>query len=873
MGRKSKHNELQKASPPDFAVHPINLLFTFPELLAMIEDATVRRDWRNVTLAASGALQLLDDEIAKTNSVFVRLGVRLTRATPRLRPIVRRMLNFQNRRSYQHYVDLRCELLRIASEAARADITRGLYAPGIDGFQVTVLRSYAARIASSSVTRIPSCFRAFDQHPDDVVELVRRFVKVHGGMQRLLIVGVRTSGSYLAPYVAAALAEHASCEANIVSARSEIPFSIDDVIRITSAAAQNEHVLVVDDPPASGYALQSTCDQLAEHGIRPNQITLLLNTFDDELPRALQHRQAICLPYSQWSIHRRMMPDALQTLLRAFLRSDDVYITNVMTEVDEPRRHTAVAGTAMINGEERTFCAYGVGIGYFGEHEEAVYAALGDAVEESLGVSDGVHIVSQAVSPGTSRVTPTHVAAYLAARQRKLAVKQDRSLALVGCQPVWEVASEQLARVFARLWPVARIAFVDRAVRWFLRSAAYAVPDGNMAPDLFVGTESGIKKRRAALRAFDARDLVTFDLAYDVASYAMLCQDPITAKQIRACFQTDVADVTPEKWMLYSLVQAWDQHRLRRWSQVEYEREQSRITREYFAQTIFDDVTSNDTGPLVILDVDGVIDNRVMGFNAPSTSSMLAIRSLHKHGYRLVVATGRCTEEVQHMVKSYKLTAGIAEYGSTFVSADQAITSSLSLSERREIAAMRQACLAMSHVELDAAYRSSIRVSRRDAKGRRSAPEGLVLPSTLRAIHGQSQSDIIAASISKEHAVQRLADFIDVSRIALVVGDTDSDIAMMQLGESSAVPAHASARVRKAASVVAKEPYQAGLAEIVEQIIGHPTGGCKQCKLTTSSHDTRVMLDILRITDGSRRRMLLRTMRALRTVYWHARRS
>jgi hypothetical protein len=52
----------------------------------------------------------------------------------------------------------------------------------------------------ASVLRLPGCFHGFDQRPDDVASLVCSFAAAFPNRDRqLLVVGVRTSGSYLAP--------------------------------------------------------------------------------------------------------------------------------------------------------------------------------------------------------------------------------------------------------------------------------------------------------------------------------------------------------------------------------------------------------------------------------------------------------------------------------------------------------------------------------------------------------------------------------------------------------------------------------------------------------------------------------------------------
>jgi hypothetical protein len=69
--------------------------------------------------------------------------------------------------------------------------------------------------------RMPACFRSFDMQPADTACLGGDYAPSVAG-RPVLVVGVRTSGSYLAPLVAAAL--HAlGAEAVTITARPGHP--------------------------------------------------------------------------------------------------------------------------------------------------------------------------------------------------------------------------------------------------------------------------------------------------------------------------------------------------------------------------------------------------------------------------------------------------------------------------------------------------------------------------------------------------------------------------------------------------------------------------------------------------------------------------
>ena len=60
----------------------------------------------------------------------------------------------------------------------------------------------------SQLLRLPSCFRGFDQRLEDLELLADRFAASWApAAGRVTVIGVRTSGSYLAPLVASLLSE------------------------------------------------------------------------------------------------------------------------------------------------------------------------------------------------------------------------------------------------------------------------------------------------------------------------------------------------------------------------------------------------------------------------------------------------------------------------------------------------------------------------------------------------------------------------------------------------------------------------------------------------------------------------------------------
>src|SRR5439155_8628767 len=85
---------------------------------------------------------------------------------------------------------------------------------------------------------------------------------------------------------------------------------------------------------------------------------------------------------------------------------------------------------------------------------------------------------------------------------------------------------------------------------------------------------------------------------------------------------------------------------------------------------------------------------------------------------------------------------------------------------------------------------------------------------------------------------------------ALAVGDTASDLPMFALAEHSLAPASADAAVRRSAVDRVGSSYQAGLAEAVGKLLGHPPGACAVCRPPAVSRRTKLLLDVLSVQEA-----------------------
>ncbi|HEV7188885.1 MAG TPA: hypothetical protein VGN28_13405 [Blastococcus sp.] len=846
--------------------------------------------WVDAALATAGIWQAADDALASVTSPLTvaagrarRRGDRAGRGASVVLDGAQGLLAAPRRpapAARRHAERWRAAVLALAVETAGLAVdppADGAADPRIERAArlVGVVGDVPAQVGGA-VTRLPSCFRSFDQHPDDVAALVDRFAARWPDRSRpVVVVGVRTSGSYLAPFAVQALRRAGFADVGMVSARPDHRYLPADARTLRTAADDGASVLVIDDPPESGSAVARVCAGLADDGFPPSAIIPALALFDESPhpPAALSAFESVTLPWSEWSIHRRLAPDQVARALAAVHAPATVRITGeVPAPPSLPRTHArrlfrveVTSGAGQV--ETCTVLAVGSGLGYFGEHDVAVSCALKGHVPTVLGRADGVLLLDWPDDARPVQPSPAEVVGYVRARHDSLAVDDDPSDRLRGCQPVWEVASNHLARVYGQFWPLARLAFADRLTRRMLHTAAPSVPDGDMRPAAWLAGGDRPVKTSFAERTFSNFDLVCFDDRFDVVGAAVHTGDAGYARELRTAYEAPAGRrISPERWLLYELVHLWDLQRLGGASPAAAGARKSQAMREYLADVLLRGAEAPADGPLVALDVDGVLETDLLGYKAPTPTGVLSLRALHAHGFRTVLATGRSLDDVVAMSEVFGLAGGTAEYGS--VAYDRRTASVTPLVDDDELAALdllRESLQGQPSVRVDDRHRFSVRASSVDERGRLGALERGPVPAGLRAIVGEEQTDVVTARLDKADGVHALVGLLGGEPPLLAVGDTASDVGLLGAARTSVVPRHADAAAKAAATRVARRPYQGGLAEAVGGLIGHRPGNCPRCAAPDMTAETRTMLQLLRVPEGSRLQALARSVPLLRT--------
>ncbi len=843
-----------------------NLMNDLSTLGPLLDHAADGHMWLDAYLLAAGMSQIIDDHLhdapypfddaaallAEAGSPASRVAGRIAAAgavgTRRLlacRPGAGHALSWQ--RQVAGLVDALADKV-IAQRGDPAALAERCHraAAGIAALPAAARRS---------VMRLPACFHHFDQSPHDMELLTERFSRRAESRERpLLVVGVRTSGSYMAPLIAAALRRRGRAGVGVLTVRPGRALRGEERALVQGVVQGGGRLLLTDDPPVTCTSLLKAAVELERLGGSREAIVLLLALDGSVASPALASYPGVFLRAHDWSVRAQLRPQAVRSQLAQLLAEElDVHTVRQLPGPGDPpsRGHCralfAVEGRDPVDGTPRelTVMVRGIGLAYLGAHQLGVARALHGLVPRAFGVRDG--LLYEEWSPARGRIADEGpladgIAAYVAARRQRLSMERDASATLVGQRPVWEVAGLLLGTAFGRAAPVARVTLVDPAMRRLLQGAP-SVTDGRMTPEhWYAGADSRPLETGLGVRTDWNVSLGCCDGTFELAGVGAFSPDGTLAARVRRAWQRETGeDVDPERWLLYELAHLWGLHRADPVQEGVVRHASARSVQRYFAEVFLADLEPTADGPMVALDIDGGLETDVVGFPTLTRASAVALRALIAHGYRPVPVTGRGLVEVRDRCRSYGMAAGVAEYGSAvYLDEGGRVLTLVGDGEAAALRRLRAALLERDGVRLDPAHLHSVRAYRLRAgtPGPLSAAVAAECVAAaggdrmVRVMHGDGQTDFVAAGVDKGRGLQALLD---------------------ALGEQAAVPAHAAPQVHPPGAKSMPRAYQVGLALAVAQLLGHRPGGCALCRPAPATPQRELLLDLFSVAEGGRR--------------------
>lgn len=615
--------------------------------------------------------------------------------------------------------------------------------------------------------RNPAAFRSQDLSFYDVLKLGEKFCAVVADKKKpLLIVGLRTAGSYFAPVLHAYLATHGYCDVQVTTMRPKQGVDRLEKERLAGVARRGGMAVVIDEPIYKGETLGLCLSILSQGGFAPESVAVLFPlhpTVRDwtttEVASALTPCLVVTLAPEEYFKCERLQKDHVQHRLQEYfceqgwrgvsvVEHTEAEICNgKLQEGSEEKFHTRLKRVYAVRLESpsgqtstRFVLAKSVGWGWFAYQAALAANRLEGLIPPVFGLRDGI-MYSEWIKDGEIEAARppegldrtqlvSTVAAYVAARAKGLAFSEDPSptLCRAGLQSGAKVLERELSRPCK--WPPLAV-LRRREIRQQLSSLSCPVPalvDGKMRLDEWVRCDHRLVKSDFEQHGLGKIELSVTDPAYDLAD-AILAFDfsPEEEAVLLDLYGEQAGDRQVGKRMpLYKLLCGfWNMRAsldcikdprltrrhcehsdayMRAWtfSMIQMAR--------YCAGFVPRPGGDSSSRALVVSDVDGVLDRHLSGVPCCTPAGVRALCLLRSHGVPVAINTARSLDDVKAYCEAYGFVGGVAESGSCVVNAATGEERVLVSAEARaKIASVRAALERVPGVFTNPFYRHSIK--------------------------------------------------------------------------------------------------------------------------------------------------------------------
>jgi hydroxymethylpyrimidine pyrophosphatase-like HAD family hydrolase/adenine/guanine phosphoribosyltransferase-like PRPP-binding protein len=280
---------------------------------------------------------------------------------------------------------------------------------------------------------------------------------------------------------------------------------------------------------------------------------------------------------------------------------------------------------------------------------------------------------------------------------------------------------------------------------------------------------------------------------------------------------------------------------------------------------------------LFFMDLDGVFDRSSFYFPHTTGKGMAALAALRRHGYSVVLNTGRPVAHVRQYCHSYGMAGGIAEYGCVFVDRIAGNERVLIDAESREqLARLRTSLKEKPGVFLDPTYEVAIRGYGLENGSAVGLPETLVREALrefprLTFISSPVDTYIMPAGTGKASATRKVMELKTAAQERSgAIGDTEHDLPMLGEVAKAYLPANLSREVRREARQrgysVLSAPFQSGLLQAVEDLTGERQSGRASAVEARDGHAGKehILKTLLSVSDRGAARQWLGALRRKR---------
>lgn len=743
---------------------------------------------------------------------------------------------------------------------------------------------------------VPAPFRRLDLTHVDILALGRCYVKrFPDRSQAILLVGLRTSGSYFAPLLQAYLGVEGYRTVSLLTLVPNKGAGRWERKELKRYAEQGYTALIVDDPPDSAAAVFTAFEIARQVGFGRGKLRALVPTHIARRDwfNALPDDVVVSLEPEQWHKRALLEMEAVQSQLAEYFKNRNFVRTRVVAsdhvvelnarlqDVSSDERATRLKRifevhleTIQGHKETRYVLAKSVGWGWLGYHAFLAGHRLAGFVPPILGLRDGILYSEWIPQPARDHNGDGHgselidaSASYVAARTCRLNL--DESAAGMDLE-----RQDNGIRLLRKALSKAYGTFVtDMLVQQNLERLLHQQPcpfptliDGNMQSAEWIVGSDGLLKTDYEHHGMCKAAVNVVDPAYDLADTILklrLSHDEEKNLIRRYVDESGDAGVEQRLFMNKLLAGLWAMKEAQEqlFSRARTSEGQQTFHRRFMSAWDFLTVQAarhcgnycpSPVGwraPLVMLDIDGVIDRRLFGFPCTTAAGIEALALLHAHDFSVAVNTARSAAEVKDYCKAYSLVGGVAEHGSyLWDGLNQRGRVMISSETMRQLDELKKNLRRIPGVFLDDRHQYSIR-----AFTYRDKPNGLLdklvksirslsfgdgvlapLPTLLvkhlmtdlgldRLSFHQTTIDttIVAKEVDKGSGLLALRNWVlgaDAETIA--VGDGEPDLAMFRVATRSFAPANIGCllQARLLGCLIVDHSYQRGLLEIARAL-------------------------------------------------------
>lgn len=763
----------------------------------------------------------------------------------------------------------------------------------------------------TEVAKVPAALRSQDMSYQDVIRLGEKLIGGLDDPQRpILVVGLRTAGSYFAPILSAFLSANGFNDADWLTIRPKKGIAPWERAKLHAYSQKSARSVIIDEPVNTGKTLLKTVDLLDKAGFR-GKTSILIPVHPSRRDwnhgwesQALSRYDVVTLDPEEWHRTTIQSQESVSNLLSRWLGGGGIRVTvssdartdalrQKLDEISEQKFHSRLKQIYRVDVQDesttttRYVLAKSVGCGWYGYHAVLASERLHGFVPPVIGFADGVLFqewvgAEPSRSPKAGFDFAQRAADYISRRSQVLRLDTDPVKTMAADNR--HKAIEELSGIFSRAYGSNAAALLQRAkLRNRLASDACPCPtmiDGKLRPVEWVESPDALLKTDFEQHGLGKTEVNAVDPAYDLAEAILHWKLSLDQeKQLLAQYISNTGDQQVHQRLFCQKLLAGSWQMMRSFDNLKDSRISFRaddFNRDYLdAWTFLIIQTLRLTGnlclknphaswhfPLVVMDIDGVIDKQIFGFPSTTAAGIRAISLLHAHDYALTLNSARSVTEIEEYCQAYGMLGGVAEYGAYIWDAvsgrGQVLVSQESL---EQLAVLSRELRKIPGIFLNDDYKYSIRAFTYSKGVTVAVPTLLIqnLAASLRldrlTVH---QTFLDTAVISKETdkgkgmiALHNLVGRPNENTIA--IGDSEPDLPMFRVAARSYAPGHISCKqaARALGCKFGHGTYQTGLLDIARRIVHSDGKRCSKCSACDAlmSNSSDIFVEMLKVAD------------------------